>query len=74
MSDADSQSRLVAVDLDSASIARAPPDIEHERAVAIYDLVEANIFVLPDHPGPIAEPFAADDPPGVQLRSEAASR
>ena len=52
MSDAGPQSRLVAVSLDSASIARAPPDVEHERAVAIYDLVEANSFALPDHPGP----------------------
>jgi uncharacterized protein (UPF0262 family) len=52
MSEAGPQSRLIAVSLDSASIARAPPDVEHERAVAIYDLVEANSFALPDHPGP----------------------
>ena len=56
MSDADpappSTGRLTAVTLDDASIGRAPPDIEHERAVAIYDLLEANSFVLPDHPGP----------------------
>jgi uncharacterized protein (UPF0262 family) len=52
MSDADRRSRLVAVTLDAASIGRAPPDIEHERAVAIYDLVEENSFALNGHPGP----------------------
>jgi uncharacterized protein (UPF0262 family) len=36
--------RLVAVKLDEASIGRSGPDVEHERAVAIYDLLEANHF------------------------------
>lgn len=36
--------RLVAVELDEASIVRSTPDIEHERAVAIYDLIEENEF------------------------------
>jgi uncharacterized protein (UPF0262 family) len=40
---ADAQ-RLVAVTLDEASIGRSGPDIEHERAVAIYDLLEDNVF------------------------------
>ena len=48
----DRQSRLIAVTLDDASIARASPDIEHERAVAIYDLIEENSFALASHPGP----------------------
>lgn len=39
-----SPSRLVAVTLDPASIQPASADIEHERAVAIYDLVEENNF------------------------------
>ena len=52
MSGDDQRSRLIAVTLDDASIGRAPPDIEHERAVAIYDLVEENRFALKDHPGP----------------------
>lgn len=46
------QSRLIAVSLDDASIGRASPDIEHERTVAMYDLVEENCFALPGHPGP----------------------
>src|SRR5258705_5061001 len=36
--------RLVAVTLDENSIGRSGPDVEHERAVAIYDLLEANAF------------------------------
>jgi len=32
--------RLVSVTLDEASIGRANPDVEHERAIAIYDLLE----------------------------------
>ena len=36
--------RLVAVTLDDKSIGRSGPDVEHERAVAIYDLLEENTF------------------------------
>ena len=42
--DQDSQNRIVAVTLDEESIGRSGPDIEHERAIAIYDLVEKNLF------------------------------
>ena len=38
--------RLVDVVLDEASIGRAAPDVEHERAVAIFDLLEENSFAL----------------------------
>ena len=34
--------RLVAVVLDEESIGRSNPDVEHERQVAIYDLLEQN--------------------------------
>lgn len=37
------KARLIDVELDE-TIGRAPPDIEHERAVAIFDLVEENSF------------------------------
>ncbi len=43
--------RLVSVNLDSGSISRGTPDQEHERAVAIYDLIEANSFALPGREG-----------------------
>jgi uncharacterized protein (UPF0262 family) len=52
MSGADRTSRLIAVTLDAASIGRAAPDIEHERAVAIYDLVEEGRFALKGREGP----------------------
>jgi uncharacterized protein (UPF0262 family) len=50
-----SSRRLVAVTLDEASIGRANPDVEHERAIAIYDLLEDNSFdPLGDSAGPYA--------------------
>ena len=42
--------RIVAVTLDEESIGRSGPDIEHERAIAIYDLIEENLFA------PVARP------------------
>ncbi|MDP2620506.1 MAG: UPF0262 family protein [Hyphomicrobiales bacterium] len=38
--------RLVRVALDEATIGRAVAEIEHEREVAIYDLLECNEFAL----------------------------
>ena len=43
--------RLVAVTLDENSIGRSSPDVEHERAIAIYDLIEQNSFAPVDHDG-----------------------
>lgn len=43
--------RLVGVTLDEASIGRSNPDVEHERAVAIYDLLELNSFAPVGHDG-----------------------
>ena len=43
--------RLVSVHLDAASIGRGNPDQEHERRVAIFDLVDGSSFALPGHPG-----------------------
>ena len=42
--DPDADNRIVAVTLDEESIGRSGPDIEHERAIATYDLVEKNLF------------------------------
>lgn len=41
---ADPRKRLVSVKLDEQSIGRSNPDVEHERAIAIYDLIESNYF------------------------------
>ena len=43
--------RLVAVTLDETSIVAANRDAEHERAVAIYDLIEQNSFAPVGHRG-----------------------
>ena len=49
------KNRLVAVTLDENSIGRSNPDVEHERAVAIYDLLEDNTFAPnDDDEGPFA--------------------
>ena len=51
----DASNRICAVTLDEETIGRSGPDIEHERAVAIYDLVEANVFApAGGHKGPFA--------------------
>ncbi|MFN3745717.1 MAG: UPF0262 family protein [Hyphomicrobiaceae bacterium] len=54
MSDASSppRSRLVAITLDEASITRGNANIEHEREVAIYDIIEANTFEVEGREGP----------------------
>ncbi len=40
--------RIVHVALDERGVIRRAPDVEHERAVAIYDLIEENLFVPKD--------------------------
>jgi uncharacterized protein (UPF0262 family) len=47
--------RLFAVDIDDRGLAPPTPEIEQERKVAVYDLLEENSFALPraaDMPGP----------------------
>lgn len=36
--------RLIDVQLDERSVVRRSPDVEHERKVAIFDLLEQNVF------------------------------
>jgi uncharacterized protein (UPF0262 family) len=43
--------RLTAVTLDEASLGRSSDEIEHERRVAIYDLLEGNSFRPTGHDG-----------------------
>jgi uncharacterized protein (UPF0262 family) len=45
------QARLVEVTLDSGSIGRNSADVEHEREVAIFDLLERNSFALESRDG-----------------------
>src|SRR6201993_2748639 len=41
------RNRLISVTLDEASIGRGVADQEHERQIAIYDLIDDNSFALP---------------------------
>lgn len=49
--DDDKRHRLVSVALDEASLGRGNPDQEHERAVAIWDILEENHFTVAGHVG-----------------------
>ncbi|HTV68971.1 MAG TPA: UPF0262 family protein [Rhizobiaceae bacterium] len=51
MGRAEKTAKLVDVELDE-SIGRSTPDIEHERAVAIFDLIEDNSFAPVGDTGP----------------------
>jgi uncharacterized protein (UPF0262 family) len=45
--------RIVDVVLDEESVARRTPEVEHERAVALFDILEENDFALAKgEPGP----------------------
>ncbi len=49
--DPNSKARLIAINLDEASIARGNASIEHERKVAIFDILESNRFELEGRQG-----------------------
>ena len=56
------RNRLKAVMLDADSIGTGSPDQEHERQIAIYDLIEENVFGLPDlDEGPYALTLSMHD-------------
>ena len=38
--------RIISLVLDEATVGRRSPDVEHERRIAIYDLLEENSFAL----------------------------
>ncbi len=44
--------RIIDIELDEGSILRRNPDIEQERRIAIFDLLEANRFSASGHAGP----------------------
>jgi uncharacterized protein (UPF0262 family) len=60
--DLNERNRLVSVILDEASISRGAADQEHERQIAIYDLIDENSFVLPGRDaGPYGLKIALQD-------------
>jgi uncharacterized protein (UPF0262 family) len=42
----DKARRIIDIALDEESVARRSPEVEHERAVAMFDLIEENDFLL----------------------------
>ncbi len=53
--EASPQNRLISVTLDENSIGRGSADQEHERAIAVYDLIEENCFApVGQNSGPYA--------------------
>ncbi len=54
--------RLVNVQLDEKTVVRRKPEVEHERAVAIYDLIEENYFApVGDYKGPYSLHISLED-------------
>ena len=43
--------RIVAINLDERTVVRRSPEVEHERAVAIFDILEDNRFAPIGHEG-----------------------
>ena len=60
--EAERQPRLIDVQLVEKTAVRRRPEAEHERKVAIFDLIEANHFApAVDHPGPYKLYLSAED-------------
>ena len=53
--------RLVAVNLDETGLPAPTPEVEQERKVAIFDLLEKNLFRLPGGSGPFVLDLAIRD-------------
>ncbi|MGA0540284.1 UPF0262 family protein [Neotabrizicola sp. VNH66] len=48
--------RICHIEIDEAGLARPTPDIEQERKVAIFDLLEENAFAIPLRDGRVVPP------------------
>ncbi len=56
------QMRLVNIEFDEKSVVRRSPQVEHERKVAIFDLLEDNYFApVCGHPGPYTLHLSIED-------------
>jgi uncharacterized protein (UPF0262 family) len=54
--------RIAKIELDEASVAARGPDVEHERRIAIFDLIEQNRFQpAGSHGGPYALKLSLDE-------------
>jgi uncharacterized protein (UPF0262 family) len=57
----DTADRLIAVNLDETGLPAPTPEVEQERKVAIFDLLEKNVFRLPGGSGPYILDLAIRD-------------
>jgi uncharacterized protein (UPF0262 family) len=58
----ENRQRIVKIDLDERTVVRRNPDVEHERAVAIFDLLEENRFApVGDFAGPFELSLAIEE-------------
>jgi uncharacterized protein (UPF0262 family) len=59
---ADEAQRIVKLSLDERTVVRRSPEVEHERAVAIFDLIEDNRFApIGDYVGPYVLHLAIEE-------------
>ncbi|HWH17391.1 MAG TPA: UPF0262 family protein [Allosphingosinicella sp.] len=64
--------RIIEVELDERTIIRRSEDIERERRIAIFDLIEANHFAPKDQEGPFRIRLRIeDDRLAIDLKDEA---
>ena len=57
-----SDDRIIDITLDEASLVSSIPEVAHERAIAIYDLLEENSFIpIGDFSGPYAVHLSIED-------------
>jgi uncharacterized protein (UPF0262 family) len=64
--------RIIAIELDEHTIIRRSDDIERERQIAIFDLLEKNHFQPAGHDGPVRILLAIEDNRlAIGLRDEA---
>ena len=57
-----SQQRIVHIELDEKTVVRRRPEVEHERAIAIFDIIEENTFApIGDFTGPYALHLSLED-------------
>ena len=55
-------SRIIHIEIDDSNLPPPTPEIEQERKVAIFDLLECNVFELPQRQGrdPVSGPYRLD--------------
>lgn len=58
----DKSKSIIKITLDEHSVVRRSPEVEHERAVAIFDLIEENVFApVGDFSGPFCLNLAIEE-------------